>query len=221
MALSVSSIIANRSHAIVSAFVTSPTILVQVESASALRLLGQIQEIGIDGADPQALGRRNAGKVIYVANPQRPDLNASVWVAAGYGDYRAAYLAFLNKAYDLRATKADLGGFDADHLLNRARSPSDDTLIRLEGVDPEINQEWGALFEKAASDGRFYANTLRKRRTMSYMICAKLAGQSPPKGPQDQAGILRLALFFERIGIPRGEAQQGLKSMLDFAYKFR
>ena len=55
---------------------------------------------------------------------------------------------------------------------------------------------------------------------MSYMICAKLAGEPPPKGKNDRAGIDRLANFFERIGIAKSEARKGIESMLAFAYKF-
>ena len=56
---------------------------------------------------------------------------------------------------------------------------------------------------------------------MSWVICAKLAGQLPPAGPQDVAGIQRLVSWFTSIGISAAEAQTGLTEMLAFAYKFR
>ena len=219
MALSVSGIIARRRQAIVSAFARTPLIQVQVEGAGALALLGYVNETGFETAEPQQLGRRNASRVVFVESRTNPDLDSSVWVAASYGDYAGAYIAFVNKVYGLSASKGDLAGYDVDHLLNRARSPEDSTLIRIEATPSAINQEWGRLFEKASSDPRFYANQMRERRTTSYMICAKLAGEPPPRGPSDRAGIDRLANFFERIGIDKAEARKGIESMLAFAYK--
>ena len=178
-------------------------------------------DLGPGLAAPNPLGRRNPGKVAFVEDPANPDLNSSVWVAADYGDYRGAYLRFLSEAYGIAAKAADLAGFDVDHLLNRARSPQDSTFIRIEATPSLANQEWGRLFEKAASDPRFYANSKRERRNMSWVVCAKLAGQLPPNGPDDRAGVERLAMFFASIGIDRTEARDGLTSMLAFAYKFR
>jgi len=220
MALSVSAIIARRRQAIVSAFARTPFIQVQVEGAAALARLGYVNESGFETAEPQPLGRRNASRVVFVESRTNPDRDSSVWVAASYGDYAGAYIAFINKVYAASASKGDLAGYDVDHLLNRARSPQDSTLIRIEATPSAINQEWGRLFEKASSDPRFYANQKRERRTMSYMICAKLAGEAPPRGPNDRGGIDRLANFFERIGIAKAEARQGVESMLAFAYKF-
>ena len=56
---------------------------------------------------------------------------------------------------------------------------------------------------------------------MSYIICAKLGGQSPPLGPADAAGVARLATYFSWVGFNGDEALNGLNSMLEFAYKFR
>ena len=202
------------------AWVRDPLIQVQVESPAALPRLAFIDP---DDVAPIAekLGRRSPNKVAIVKNPVNPDLNASVWVAADYQGYKNAYLAFLRIIYQIEATAADLAGFDVDHLLNRARSPSAGTFIRVEAVPRQANQDWGRLFERTASDPRFFANQNRERRTMSYVIAAKLAGQLPPLGPNDLAGVKRLALYFASIGIPLAEAQAGVTSMLDFAYKFR
>jgi hypothetical protein len=221
MALTVGAIVADRRRAIVSAFARTPFVQVQVEGPAALALLGYVNESDFEQAKPQALGRRNANRVVFVESRSNPDLDSSVWVAASYGDYAGAFVAFLNKTYGLNASKPDLAGYDVDHLLNRARSPNDSTLIRVEATPSAINQDWGRLFEKASSDPSFHANTHRERRNMSYMICAKLAGEPPPKGPADRAGIDRLANFFERIGIPKPEARGGIESMLAFAYRTR
>jgi hypothetical protein len=56
---------------------------------------------------------------------------------------------------------------------------------------------------------------------MSWVICAKLAGQMPPAGPDDTAGIDRLVHYFVSIGMTADEARNGLASMLDFAYGLR
>lgn len=218
--MSLHAIIARRQRALVNAWVHSPLVQVQVESTIVLPGLVFLDDGGHDATSGR-LGRRSAQNVALVSRPGDPDSLASCWVAARYSDYRSAYLMFVDKAYGVKATTADLAGFDIDHLLNRARSPQDSTFIRIEAIPATANQEWGRLFEKAASDPRFYANQKRERRTMSWMICAKLAGQSPPSGPNDQAGINRLVQYFVSIGLDAAEARDGLNSMLSFAYKFR
>lgn len=215
--MSLRPIIDRRRNALVASWVQFPLVQVQVEAASALP--GTVfVSADPDAAELERLGRRAPRNVVIVRGPGEPDRDASCWVASGYGDYRKAYLAFVKQVYGVDAVPADLAGFDADHLLNRARSPDDRTLIRIEAVPEGANRSWGALFEKVSSDPRFYANRERKRRTMSWMICAKVAGQLPPRGPDDQAGLRRLVSFFSSIGIDAREAQDGLASMLAFAY---
>lgn len=218
MPLPVSAIIANRRRAIVSAFARTPFIQVQVELPDALRRLGYV-ESSVE-ASPGALGRRDPEKVVFIESRTNPDLDSSVWVASTYSDYASAYLSFLAAAYGVEGTKSDLVGYDVDHLLNRARSPLASTLIRIEATPSAANQAWGRLFERAASNPKFYANQYRERRNMSYVICAKLAGEAPPLDPSDRAGISRLSAFFATIGIDRREALDGLTSMLEFAYRF-
>ncbi len=218
--MSVRDIIRRRRDALVAAWIRDPLIQVQVETPFALPRLAFIED-GASPASPGALGRRNPTKVALVENLANPDLNASVWLAADYGDYKGAYLSFLRRAYKVEAKRLDLAGFDVDHLLNRARSPKDSTFIRIEAVPSAVNQDWGRLFERAASNPDFYANANRERRTMSYVICAELAGQAPPLGPGDAAGVARLASYFASVGIDRNEALNGLNSMLAFAYKLR
>lgn len=215
----VGEILVRRRRAIVAAFGRTPFIQVQVEAPEALTRLGFVNEAGFIAADPQRLGRRAESNVAYVESQTNPDLDASVWVAASYSDYAGAFLAFLAKTYGVSAQRGDLAGYDIDHLLNRARAPNDSTMIRIEATPSAANQAWGRLFEKVSSDPRFYANSHRERRTMSYMICAKLHGEAPPSGPNDQAAIFRLATFFTTLGIPFAEARQGLVSMLTFAYR--
>lgn len=200
-------------------WVRDPMIQVQVESPVALQRLGFLDrdDAGVVGA----LGRRGPGRVAVAQGIGDPDRNASVWVAANHTGYKSAYFAFLSRVYAIDASSHRLPGYDIDHLLNRARSPQGLSMIRIEAVPSDANQAWGRLFEKAASDPRFYANQNRERRTMSWIICAKLAGQMPPLGPNDTAGINRLANFFAPLGIPTAETRAGLSSILDFAYKFR
>jgi hypothetical protein len=218
--MSLHAIIARRQRALVAAWVRDPLVQVQVESPMALPGLVFISDVG-QGASGGAVGRRDERNVAMVRRPGEPDTQSSCWVAARYSGYRSAYLAFIREAYGVRATAGELSGFDVDHLLNRARSPQDSTFIRIEAIPAAANQDWGRLFEKAASDPRFSANQHRERRTMSWMICAKLAGQAPPAGPNDTVGIDRLVRYFVSIGLSANEARDGLNSMLSFAYKFR
>ena len=85
----------------------------------------------------------------------------------------------------------------------------------------EVNQAWGRLFEKAASNPAFFANQQRTRRTLSWTICAKLANQFPPYGPDDVPGLNRLVAYFQTIGLDPAESRDGLSSMLNFAYGVR
>jgi hypothetical protein len=218
--MSLLAIIARRQQALIQAWVRNPLVLVQVESPGTLPGLVFL-ESDVASASVGRVGRRAAGSVAMVRGPGEPDANASAWVAAGYGSYRDAYLAFVRAAYDLPAAPGDLAGYDIDHLLNRARAPFDSTFIRIEAISSAANQAWGRLFERAASDPRFYANQHRQRRTMSWVICAKLAGELPPNGPGDTPGIQRLVRFFSSVGLSAAEAQSGLADMLSFAYKFR
>lgn len=218
--MSLRAIIARRQRAIAAAWKHNELLQVQVESTTVLPRLVFLDDGG-EGAGTGRIGRRSEQNAVIVSRPGNPDDHASCWVAARYSGYRSAYLAFIRQAYGVAATPADLAGYDIDHLLNRARSPQDSTFIRIEAIPATANQDWGRLFEKAASDPRFSANQIRERRTMSWMICAKLAGHAPPNGPRDQTGISRLVRYFSTIGLDAGEARDGLNSMLQFAYKFR
>ncbi len=175
---------------------------------------GQTAEVG-------AVGQHSQTDAVIVSRPGDPDRNSSVWVRATYRGYRTAYVGFLKQVYGTKATAADLVGYDIDHLLNRARSPDGAGFIRIEAIRAEVNQAWGRLFEKTANNPRFYANQHRLRRTMSWVICAKLANQNPPAGPGDAGGIDRLVGFFRSLGIGADEARQGLTEMLKFAYSLR
>jgi hypothetical protein len=218
--MTLASIITGRRIALVNQWVREPLVQVQVESPDALPNLVFLDDNG-ERALVDRLPRRSRLKVAIVQRPGNEDTNASVWVRADYGGYRDAYLAFVKQVYRESYTSADLGGFDVDHLLNRARSPGGAGFIRVEAVQDAVNQAWGRLFEKQASNPAFYANQHRSRRTMSWVICAKLAGQMPPAGPGDTAGIDRLVDYFVSIGMTADEARDGLTSMLDFAYGLR
>jgi hypothetical protein len=213
----IASIIHQRRQALISMWVFDPLIQVQVETPAALPGLVFLDGAG-DGAGVSGLGRRSLQKVAMVSRPGNPDRNASVWVASPHSGYRGAYLAFLKAAYGVAAKPGDLAGYDVDHLLNRARAPQDTTFVRVEAVEEAVNRAWGGLFEKAASNPDFFANRARERRTMSWAICAKLAGQMPPSGPHDVGGINRLAQFFQSVGLNRQEASDGVANMLRFAY---
>jgi hypothetical protein len=220
MAHSPISIMERRREALLTAWRQDPLIMVQVEAPGALPQLMFLDDQG-NRVDVGAVGGRRQTDTVIASRPGDPDRNASVWVRASYSSYRTAYVGFLNQVYGTQATAFDLAGYDIDHLLNRARSPGGAGFIRIEAIRAEINQAWGRLFEKTASDPRFFANQHRLRRTMSWVICAKLGNQLPPNGPTDGAGIERLVGFFRALGFDPQEAREGLTSMLNFAYGVR
>jgi hypothetical protein len=201
-----------RREALILQWIQDPLVMVQVESPAVLPVLVFLDDHG-QKAEVGAVGQRSQTDTVIVSRPGVPDRNASVWVRATYRGYRTAYIGFLNQVYGTEATSPDLVGYDIDHLLNRARSPDGAGFIRIEAIRAEVNQAWGRLLEKAASDPRFHANQHRLRRTMSWVICAKLANQHPPDGPNDAGGIEKLVRFFRSLGIGADEARNGLTEM--------
>jgi hypothetical protein len=220
MAVSPMSIMERRREALLVAWRQDPLLTVQVESPAALPQLMFLDDHG-KKVEVGAVGGRRQTDTVIASRPGDPDRNACVWVRATYRGYRAAYIGFLNQVYGAPATASGLAGYDIDHLLNRARSPGGAGFIRIEAIRADVNQAWGRLFEKTASDQRFFANQHRLRRTMSWVICAKLGNQSPPNGPTDTAGIERLVGFFRALGLDAQEAREGLTGMLKFAYGVR
>ncbi len=218
MAQSLHGIVTARQQALLARWVQNPLVQVQVENPSVLGLLANL-DVNVEG-DVAGLGRRSEDKVVIVKGSGNPH-DTSLWVAAGYKKYRAAYKAFIKEVYGVGVTDSEMASFDVDHLLNRARSPQTGTFIRIEAVASNVNQAWGANFERAASDPSFFANQARDRRTMSWVIAAKLSGQLPPAGPDDAAGIQQLASFFQSIGLGQEEAVTGVQNMLNFAYGVR
>ena len=221
MALAPTFIIERRRSALIAEWKQNPLIVVQVESPAVLPVLTFLDDRG-QGAGVGAVGRRSQTNTVIVSRVGGdPDRNASVWVKASYTGYRTAFNGFLNHVYGTQATTADLAGYDVDHLLNRARSPGGAGYIRIEAVNSAVNQAWGRLFEKAASNPAFFANQHRLRRTLSWTICAKLANRFPPTGPNDVGAINQLAAYFQTLGMDANEAREGLTSMLNFAYGVR
>lgn len=215
--MSATAIMQERRRALIRAWMRDPLILVQAEAPGALAGLVFLDDRA--GATTARAGRVGAANAAIVRRPGAAHDNASLWVAAGYDGYRRAYLRFLGEVYGARASEAELDGWDVDHLLNRARAPLASTFVRVEAIPSNANRQWGALFEKAASNERFYANRHRERRTMSWMICAKLAGKPPPRDPQDAAQIEHLVGFFASIGLKAEEARAGIRDMLDFVHR--
>ncbi len=210
-------IIDRRQQALLNAWKASAFFQVQVENPG---VLGKIVFIDTENVAGSVLpvGRRRSSSVAVVTAPGNPDSNASLWVAAGYSDYRSAYASFASIVYGGKYNKADLAGYDVDHLLNRARSPSTSTFIRVEAISSHVNQTWGLLFEKAASSPLFYANQYRERRTMSWMIASKLAGQLPPAGPDDSTGIARLVSYWVSQGFPHEQVQFAIADEINRAF---
>ncbi len=215
--MSLKAIIARRQAALLQMWRTDPNVQVQVDKPDTLgQLVYLSQEERQDAVIP--LGRRRPDSVVCVVRPGDPDRNASLWVAADYDGYRAAYLAFVRHVYQVPVAAADFRDFDADHLLNKARSPKGTTSIRLEAVPSQVNQSWGNLYEKAASAGRFHANRVREKRSMNWMVASKLAGLQPPAGPDDLGGVKALVDHWAAQGFPRDQAEQGITRDLNFVF---
>lgn len=215
--MSLTTIIKNRQQALLNDWKRDPLILVIVEGMAELK--GVVTMLEVEDADDATINRvgtRNETNVAILRTPGNPDSNASVWVKASYRSYRSAYLGFIKEVYGVTATSADLSGFDADHLMNKARSPNGSQFIRLEAVSSAANQGWGRTFEKAAG-----FDAQRARRTMDFTIAAKVAGLLPPVNKQDTRQIDRIVEYFEKqMGLPRHEAE-GFRSRMDFGYSQR
>ena len=217
--MSLQALIRRRQRALFDAWVRNPLVQVQVEHPEALGRLVFLDDFDDDVQTGKA-GRSSLKNVAIVQKPGNPDENASVWVRAGYSSYQKAWLRFVEQVYGIKAASSDLAGYNIDHLLNKARSPDKAGFIRIEAINDAVNQAWGGLFERAASNPEFSANQNRLRRTMSWIIAAKLMDQ-PPRGPNDQQGIARLVQFFNQNGLSADNPQRGLTDMLQFAYKFQ
>ncbi|MCX2722519.1 hypothetical protein [Roseibium salinum] len=218
--MTLNALIKRRQRALFEAWVRNPLVQVQVEHPEYLGRLVFLGDFD-DTVETAQAGRRSLKNVAIVNKPGNPDVNTSVWVRAGYSSYQKAWLGFVEQVYGIKATANDLAGYNIDHLLNKARSPDKAGFIRIEAINDAVNQDWGRLFERAASNPDFSANQKRFRRTMSWIIAAKLMEQSPPRGPGDHDGIARLVQFFNRNGLAADNPQRGLTEMLEFAYRFQ
>jgi len=219
--MSLTALIARRRDALIDAFCRMPP-LVSVENPAALGALTFLDEFE-GGAGPGRLGRRRFGSVAVMRGAGGPDAGASLWVAAGYGDCRAAWRRFIAEVYGVSPSPADPVGFDVDHLLNRARSAPSGAFLRVEAVPSAINRSWGAIFEKDASSASIAKNQ-SGRRLMSYLIAAKLSALDPPTGADDAAGIDRIARHFAGRGLPKWETDamaDAIRGMLEHVERNR
>lgn len=218
--MTLQALIKRRQRSLFEAWVRNPLVQVQVEHPERLGRLVFLEDFD-ETVETEKAGRRSLKNVAIVRKPGNLDENTSVWVRAGYSSYQKAWLGFVRQVYGIKATSKDLAGYNIDHLLNKARSPNKAGFIRVEAINDAVNQAWGGLFERAASNPEFSANQKRYLRTMSWIIAAKLMDQAPPRGPGDHQGIARLAQFFSRNGLAADNPQQGITEMLRFAYRFR
>ena len=215
--MNIHQIVTARRNATLKRWVRNPLIMVQANSPSSLGRLAYLDEDG-DGS-VGALGRRSTGNVVKVESGGGSPHLASVWVRSsksGYGSYRAAYKSFGEANYGVKIDKANMAAYDVDHLLNRARAPSGSVFVRVEAVPSLVNQRWGSVIEKAASNPKFYANQKRGDRTMSWFIAAKLAGLMPPRGAGDDERIKKISSTFIRFGLNKSETETGIQSMMNF-----
>jgi len=203
-----------RRHSLVRQWVQEPDwVLAQVDSPGMLQ--GRAHDISGD-AEAQAgrVGVHRLGSVIMLEGGTDRDRTWSVWARASFSNYKAAYLAFLRHAYRVTASADDLPGYQVDHLSNRAYAPSGQEFIRLEAIPTAINHAWGVNFESRRTEN----TDARPMHKVSWASCAKLGGQLPPAGPNDTAGINRLATWFASLGMDPDEARGGVTRMLQHAY---
>lgn len=210
--MSVPNIIAARRTGLLQAFVTGFAPLVEVDGPAGLSGLMVLDEFE-GSAAPVQLGRRKSDNVMMVPGRPGDPHSASVWVRAGYADYRGAYAAFLRAAYAVKAGPADLAAYDVDHLLNRARAGNDDVLLRIEALPMASNRQWGSFLEKLASQANVAGNH-RTRRLMSHLIAGKVAGLAPPVSLTDAPSRAALARGIAALGLPLHEVEQALDNML-------
>lgn len=163
------------------------------------------------------VGSHRERSVIMLQAGTDPDTTWSVWARAGFSNYKAAYLTFIRKAYGPALTGDDVPGYDVDHISNKAYAPTGNEYIRLEAIPHDANHSWGVNFESA----RTRNTDARSAHLMNYMSCAKLGGQLAPAGEGDAVGISRLVTYFVSIGLPKDEAESGVRSMLRHAYWVR
>jgi hypothetical protein len=206
-----------RRRAIIDDWVHKPDwVLVQAESPEMLR--GKVQDLTSEvGARIGRVPGHQERSVMMLEGGSDRDRTWSVWVRASFSNYKAAYLSFVSHAYGVTLSGDDVPGYEVDHLSNKAYAPTGQEFIMIEAIPKTANQRWGVNFES-----RRTANTdPRASHRLSYMSCAKLAGQLPPNGPNDTAGINRLVAYFASIGLNPQEAQQGVQTMLQHAYWHR
>lgn len=205
-------IVQRRRDALLAAFRTDAVPpLVAVESRAALVGLRSLPEFA-DSTD-RNLGRRGPERVFFLQSGSDPDRTASLWVQAGYGDYCAAYAAFLRTVYGLVVQPRELGAYDVDHLLNRKRAASGSVLLRIEALPPGQNRAWGSLLERIASSADIAKNRT-ERRLMSTLIAAKVAGLPPPRSSSDHAAIARIADTLAGPHLSAAQLRDGVVNML-------
>lgn len=203
-----------RRRALINQWVQNPLwVLVQTESLEMLK--GKVHNItGETGAHTGRVGTHLERSVIMLEGGPDRDRTWSVWARCGFSNYNQAYRDFIKQAYGITLIGDDLPGYQVDHISNKAFAEIGQEFIRLEAIPKEPNQQWGVHFEKART-----ANTdPRGSHTLSYMNCAKLGGQLPPKGANDSAGINALVAYFTSIGLDPQEARRGVADMLKHAY---
>lgn len=200
--MTLAAIIERRREAVLREWRTNHFFQIQVDT---MTMLGRAIQLDVQDPKFPKLGRRAERNVFYVPPADDPYGSGSLWVSSSYGEYRAAYLAFINLVHRTSFSNSDLAGYDADHLLNRKGAPEGGSFIRLEAVSGEVNQAWGSFYE------RYVDRNPRSGRKLRWTVASKLANQMPPVGPDDDAGIARLIAFWMTQGYPREQVEDGLR----------
>ncbi len=141
--------IANRRREIlISMWVKDPfSVQTQVDTHDmALRVAHNISDEAEALTD--TVGSHRPRSVFVLKAGSDPDRTWSVWVRAGFSNYKAAYLAFINEAYGVAMTGDDIPGYQVDHLSNKAYAPTGNEYIRVEAIPEAANHSWGRQFRK-------------------------------------------------------------------------
>ena len=121
--------------------------------------------------------------------------------------------AFVHRMSHIKVTATDMQAYDVDHLLPRARTGNDQTLLRLEapllGHKPPMGIGAGNAGDTVKCGGKKEDAVVKEPsyRRQGRRIC-------PPSTLQDPVRRARLGRELASLGISQKEAQDGLDSLL-------
>lgn len=138
-----------------------------------------------------------------------------LWLDPDDDGYKTKYEAFLARHYDIKVMP---GGYDVDHLFNRARAIGLKlSYVRMVLLGPGENRSHGAGYEKSRTQGQI--GTPGNQRGIDEITLMKLCGiRSPrknrPLSSDMLAHIQRIAAMF---GIPPLEIERNIRELMAVA----